>query len=301
MTLSVDGFEPDSGRSVNANKSIIVSPLDYIIGFKSDSDLKYIKRGTTSKIEFIAISNKADKVAVPDLSLTLKKINHVNNLVADGGGNYSYKSVPIETNISSDKIDITAEDGFVYNISTKEAGDYVIYLTDKDGTIFAQSEFSVIGEGNVTANLTEKANLTVNLDQDSYEAGDTILLNIITPYTGYGLITIETDKMHNFTWFKTDENNTIQEIKIPNDFEGKGYVNVQFVRDLDAKEIFMSPFSYAVVPFTSDVHKHNQEIELALPTKIKSGEKLTINYSTKNPGKIVIFAVDEGILSFAGY
>lgn len=301
LTLSVDGFEPDSGRSVNANKSIIVSPLDYIIGFKSDSDLKYIKRGTTSKIEFIAISNKANKVAVPDLSLNLKKINHVNNLVADGGGNYSYKSVPIETNISSDKIDITAENGYVYDIPTKEAGDYVIYLTDKEGTIFAQSEFSVIGEGNVTANLTEKANLTVKLDHDAYEAGDTILLNIITPYTGYGLITIETDKVHNFTWFKTDENNTIQEIKIPNDFEGKGYVNVQFVRDLDAKEIFMSPFSYAVVPFTSDVHKHNQEIELALPTKIKSGEKLTINYSTTNPGKIVIFAIDEGILSFAGY
>ncbi len=107
--------------------------------------------------------------------------------------------------------------------------------------------------------------------------------------------------MHNFTWFKTDENNTIQEIKIPNEFEGKGYVNVQFVRDLDAKEIFMSPFSYAVVPFSSNVHEHNQEIELTLPTKIKSGEKLTINYSTTNPGKIVIFAIDEGILSFAGY
>lgn len=235
------------------------------------------------------------------MSLTLKKINYVNNLVSDGGGNYSYKSVPIETNISSNKIDIIAEDGYIYNIPTKEASDYVIYLTDKDGTIFAQSEFPVIGEGNVTANLTEKANLTVKLDHDAYEAGDTILLNIITPYTGYGLITIETDKVHNFTWFKTDENSTIQEIKIPNDFEGKGYVNVQFVRDLDAKEIFMSPFSYVLVPFTSDVHKNNQEIELTLPTKIKSSEKLTINYSTTNPGKIVIFAIDEGILLFAGY
>lgn len=301
LTFSVEGFEPDSGRSVNANKSIIVSPLNYIIGFKSNNNLEYIKKRTNSKIEFIAISNKADKVAVSGLTLNLKKINYINNLVADGNGNYSYKSAPIETNISSNKINITKENGYVYDVPTKEAGDYVIYLMDKDSVIFAQTEFSVIGEGNVTANQVEKANLTVKLDKDAYKAGDTILLNVITPYTGYGLITLETDKVHNFAWFKTEKNNTIQEIQIPDNFEGKGYVNVQFIRDVEAKEVFMSPFSYAVVPFTSDVYKHNQAIELTLPSKIKSGEKLTINYRTMNPGKIIIYAVDEGILSFAKY
>ena len=44
LTFSAEGFEPDSGRSVNASKSLIVSPLPYIIGFRSDSDLKYIKK-----------------------------------------------------------------------------------------------------------------------------------------------------------------------------------------------------------------------------------------------------------------
>lgn len=63
----------------------------------------------------------------------------------------------------------------------------------------------------------------------------------------------------------------------------------------------MSPFSYAVVPFTAGIYKHKQDIELTLPAKIKSGEKLAIRYRTTNPGKIIIFAVDAGILSFAGY
>ena len=56
-----------------------------------------------------------------------------------------------------------------------------------------------------------------------------------------------------------------------------------------------------VVPFTADIYKHKQDIELTLPAKIKSGEKLAIRYRTTNPGKIIIFAVDAGILSFAGY
>lgn len=35
LTFSAEGFEPDSGRSVNASKSLIVSPLPYIIGFRT--------------------------------------------------------------------------------------------------------------------------------------------------------------------------------------------------------------------------------------------------------------------------
>ncbi|AFE53554.1 alpha-2-macroglobulin family protein [Rickettsia prowazekii] len=301
LTFSAEGFELDSGRSVTSSKSLIISPLPYIIGFRSDSNSKYIKKQSISTIKFIAISNKAEKVSAHNLTLKLNKINYVNNLVSDANGNYSYNTVPVETNISSDNVNITANEGYIYNVPTKEEGDYVIYLTDTKNRVFAQTEFSVIGEGNVTANLTDKANLKVKLDKDDYKAGDTILLNIKTPYTGHGLITIETDKVHNFKWFKTDKNNSIQAIKIPDGFEGKGYVNVQFIRDITATEIFMSPFSYAVLPFTAGVYKHKENIELILPKKIKSGKKLAIRYRTTNPCKIIIFAVDEGILSFADY
>ncbi|AAU04014.1 alpha-2-macroglobulin family protein [Rickettsia typhi] len=301
LTFSAEGFEPDSGRSVQGSKSLIVSPLPYIIGFRSNSNLKYIKKQVISTIEFIAISNKAKKVSAHNLTLKLNKINYVNNLVSDSNGNYSYSAVPVETNISSDNVNITENEGYIYNVPTNEEGDYVIYLTDTENRIFAQTEFSVIGEGNVTANLINKANLKVKLDKGDYKAGDTILLNINTPYTGYGLITIETDKVHNFKWFKADKNNSIQEIKIPDGFEGKGYVNVQFIRDITDTEIFISPFSYAVLPFTAGVYKHKENIELTLLPKIKSGEKLSIRYRTTNPCKIIIFAVDEGILSFADY
>nr|WP_253307492.1 palindromic element RPE1 domain-containing protein [Rickettsia endosymbiont of Ceutorhynchus assimilis] len=301
LTFSAEGFEPDSGRSVNANKSIIVSPLPYIIGFKTDNDLKHIKQQSKAKLEFIAIDSYGNKIDATKLQLILKKINYVNSLVASGDGSYSYQSTPVEAPLSSTEINITKKSGYIYNLPTKEPGDYVIYLTDKNNTIFSQVEFSILGEGNVTANLTENANLTLKLNKSDYKSGEKILLNIIAPYTGYGLITIETDKVHNFTRFKAGKTSSIQEIKIPEDFAGKGFINVQFIRELDSKEIFVSPFSYASLPFTADIYKHEQKIELTVPDKIKSGEKLTVEYRTSKPGKIIIFAVDEGILSFSNY
>jgi len=37
-------------------------------------------------------------------------------------------------------------------------------------------------------------------------------------------------------------------IKVPADFEGNGYVNVQFLRDPASDEIYMSPLSFGERP-----------------------------------------------------
>ena len=36
-------------------------------------------------------------------------------------------------------------------------------------------------------------------------------------------------------------------------FEGNGYINVQYIRDPSSDEIFMSPLSYGVAPFSVNV------------------------------------------------
>ena len=63
----------------------------------------------------------------------------------------------------------------------------------------------------------------------------------------------------------------------------------------------MSPFSFASISFTSNISKHDQKIILDVEKQIKPGENLRVGYKTKQPGKIVIFAVDEGILLFGKY
>ena len=88
----------------------------------------------------------------------------------------------------------------------------------------------------------------------------------------------------------------MQRITIPPDFDGTGYVNVSFIRALDSKEIFMSPLSYAVAPFTANMERRRLGIELHAAEKTKPGEPLAIRYRTEHPAKIAVFAVDEGIL-----
>ena len=93
----------------------------------------------------------------------------------------------------------------------------------------------------------------------------------------------------------------MQRIKVPEGFEGSGYINVALIRALDSKEIFTSPLSYGVVPFTANIEKRRLKVDLQTAAIAKPGEPFHINYKTDRPSKIAVFAVDQGILQVSDY
>ena len=74
---------------------------------------------------------------------------------------------------------------------------------------------------------------------------------------GAGLITIERERVFASQWFKSTTTSSVQRIKLPDDFEGNGYVSVQFVRDPSSDELFISPLSYGVAPFGANLPMKN--------------------------------------------
>ncbi|MES2552029.1 MAG: alpha-2-macroglobulin family protein, partial [Pseudomonadota bacterium] len=111
----------------------------------------------------------------------------------------------------------------------------------------------------------------------------------------------ERDKVYQHVWFKTSTTSSVQKITLPKDFEGNGYVSVQFVRDPTSDEIFMSPLSYGVVPFVVNMDARREPIKVVTPDIIKPGQMLDMKVSTQSPARVVVFAVDEGILQVARY
>ena len=102
--------------------------------------------------------------------------------------------------------------------------------------------YSVAGTGNVSRSLDRNAELQMTLNRRDYEPGDEIEISIRAPYAGAGLITIERDKVFTHKWFMAKDTASVQKITLPKDFEGNGYVSVQFARDLASNEIYTSLF-----------------------------------------------------------
>jgi uncharacterized protein YfaS (alpha-2-macroglobulin family) len=270
------------------------------VGYKADGKLDYINAKQERSVEFIAVDNALKQKTANNLYLKLTEIQKISTLVKQYNGVYKYQTVTKEAELSTTKISID-KTGFNYAIDTETPGNFIVEIFDNQDRRLSRLSYSVVGYANLTGKLDKNAELQLKLNKPDYYPGDTIEMSIKAPYSGAGLITIETDKVHNFKWFKTDVESTTQTITIPSYLEGTAYVNVSFVRDVSSKEIFASPLSYAVVPFSIDKSKRLVKVTLKTEKIVLPGKVMKINYSTDKPSKVLIFAVDEGILQVAKY
>lgn len=300
LRLNVQGFEAEGGRSVAADVGVLVSPLDYLVGYKADGDLNYIHKGAKRSAELIAINPQAKRSAVSELTLQLVERRYVSVLTKQDNGTYKYESKLKEALLNEQALKIPAN-GLKLALATDKAGDFAYVVRDKSNTELNRIPYMVAGEGNVTRSLEKNAELQLTLSKTDYAPGEDIEMQIKAPYTGAGLITIERDKVYSYRWFKTTANSSVQKIKLPADLEGNGYVSVTFVRGINSDEIFMSPLSYGVAPFTVSRAKRTTTIKLNTPDLAKPGQPFRIRYQTDRPSRIVVYAVDEGILQVARY
>jgi uncharacterized protein YfaS (alpha-2-macroglobulin family) len=300
LNLQAQGFEAGSGRGVTAYAETLVSPMEYAVGYRSDDNLGYLKKAHGYKVDLIAVDPHEAQTALDSLTLDLVRKSYVSTLVKHDDGSYAYESVAREDTVKSSAFDIPAS-GASIDLPTGDIGDFIYRVKNGKGDTVAEIPFSVAGEGQRAAGADKEAVLKVSIDKDKYGPGEPVELNITAPYAGAGLITLESDHVLAYKWFRADKTDTIQSIDIPKDFSGKGYVSVAFVRDINSSEIYMSPLSYAVVPFVANLDARTEKVELTLPALVRPGEPVTVHYRGSAPGRAVIYAVDEGILQVAKY
>ena len=293
-------FEPEGGRSVAAEASVLVSELPYLVGVKNDGDLGFVSRGSKRISTIIAIAPTAQKIATEGLTLQLVERKVVSVLMRQANETYRYESRRKEAVVSEQPLSVPAA-GYALTLDTSKAGNYSYVLRDAAGVELNRIDYSVAGQGNVTRSLERNAELQLTLNKKDYQPGEDIEVSIRAPYVGAGLITIERDKVFTQTWFKTTTTASVQKIKLPKDFEGNGYVNVQFIRDPGSDEIFMSPLSYGVAPFATSLAQRTNTLKLSTPELTKPGEALKIKLTSERPTRAVVFAIDEGILQVARY
>ena len=300
MRFIAEGFEAEGGRSVTSTTTALISALPYVIGCKADGDLRYIDMNKPRAVDLVAVDPQLNRIALANVTANVIAQEYVSVLTKQESGKFAYESVLKEHTSKSEKISVSAN-GFRYTLPADEPGNYIFELRDDQDRRLTKLQFCVVGHGSVSRSFEKNAELQVKLDRAEYNSGDEIAVSITAPYAGNGLITIERDKVYEQQWFQADTSSSVQHIRVPENFEGSGYINVAFVRAIDSKEIFVSPLSYGVVPFTANKEKRRLKVDIKAVATAKPGAPLRISYKTDRPSKIVIFAVDEGILQVTDY
>ena len=300
LHVLAQGFEADGGRGVTAETAQLVSSQPYLVGYKADGDLGYVSRGGERRVDLIAINAQAKKTGVDKLTLQQVERKYMSVLTKQDNGTYRYESRKKDVLLSEQPFAIAAT-GSKHLLASETPGNFSVLVRDAQGLELARVDYSVAGQANLSRSLEKNAELQLTLNRKDYAKGDEIEVQIQAPYTGAGLITIEREKMHAFAWFKSTTTSSLQKIRLPKEFDGNGYVTVTFVRDPASDEIYASPLSYGVAPFSVSLDSRKTAVEVKAPDLVKPGDAIKLLATSERPARMVVFAVDEGILQVARY
>ncbi len=306
-TFYVEGFEPNGGRAVSTSTSALFSTASEVVGYKTRGeviDLNYIPKDRNGKLVFITLDSDLQQLRNVGYNFVLTKRNYVRNLVSNNLQEYSYQDTLIQEEISSTKIE--NKDGVIlWNIPTDKVGEYMLtlYATDDTNKTLPLSRvpFNIVGNELRVDPQTIPSTLQIALPTENYNSGDNLKASLSLPYDGFGLITLEADKVLSHTWFKGKAGQSVQSIEIPSNYEGRAYISVSYLKGMTSKDYYMDPLSYSVEPILVNISKRKISLALEANEMYKSGDTVKVKVTSNSPSKAIVFAVDEGILALTNY
>ena len=300
VDLDIEGFEADGGRSVHTQFDAIVSDRDFVLGYRTTAELTFLPFNHPAFIDLLAVAKTNNVIGLTNLRFRLIEKRKEPVLTKQENGTFKYEAVDQEAKIQEGSLNLpAAATGF--SLPTDKVGNFRLELVDENDNRLFSLDYTVVGSNRENPALGEKTDLRLTLSKKSVKPGEELQLSLQAPYDGYGLITVEREKTVAWKWFQAAHGASIQTITIPADFEGFGYINVSFVRSLNAPEVYTSPLSYAVAPFRCIPSQRRINLTLEVPKTAKPGEKLAIKLRADRPCKAVIYAVDIGILQISDY
>lgn len=307
-TLLLEGFEAEGGRAVTRSVSALFAPQGMVLGYKPEhgaNNLNYIPQDTQAALRLLVLDNTLQPISLPGASVVLSARRYVNSLVSDARGNYRYDATPVDTELNRQSKDIPST-GLSWPLPTAEAGDFLLTVRDGQGRLLASIPYSVAGQRlaepeQLTPDALNKGDLRLKLEKTDFASGETMRFRLSAPFAGTGLVTIERDRVMAHAWFRAEAGESVQQITIPSDFEGRGYLNISFVRDAGSEAIYMKPHAFAVAPFSVGVARRDMGLRLEAPATVLPGQELTLKVHARQAGKVQIFAVDEGVLQLTDF
>lgn len=300
LAVEAQAFESGGGRGVTAASSLLVSPHKVLVGWKSDAKLSFVGKDSPAEVEFIAVDNTLERTGLTGLTLSVSEVEYVASLIKDSSGRYRYDKVRRLKEVEKSSVEVN-KDGLKISLPTAATGEFELSLADASGLELCNLGYVVAGGSQRRFGLERDATLRVHLDKQEYRGGEEMQVFVSAPYAGSGLITLESDRVLAHRWFTATTSDSVQSITVPQGFEGRGFVNVALVRDINSDAVHSTPFSYAVAPFIANIEERNLKLSLESPERVQPGETLSITVRAERPGKAVVFAVSEGILQLTSF
>lgn len=302
LKAEAEAFEEGNGRSVFTNAACIVSPHPWLLGIKTDGNTAWIPRNARFVVQWVAIDPNLKSIAVDGLTFELEQCKERVILSRKRFGNFEYETSKRWEKCFETPRPLTLKaEATPFTLPSDRVGDFRITVRDAQGQIKGRLLYTVTGEGGDPAATEQDSKIKLSVAKRTYKPGELVELAVSAPFAGSGIATLEREKVWASLPFKTATPQSKVTLRIPDDAEGTLYATVSYLRSSDSEDIFRNPFAGATVAIEVRKEERANPVTISAPQKAESGKEMALTYKTKQPCRLIIYAVDEGILQYTGY
>ena len=273
----------DDGKTINAYKAVEFYPYSTITGIVANKSFTKTDDSVSFKTISLKSSDKTPTKGDIDIEIYRQDYNYVFN------GSYY-----------AEQLDFVLVDSFKPNSSEfeykfKSGGDYLVVANDYLSGSSASVRVDVSGWG-YYGKLDAKSITTAKivLEKTSFKSGETIKGIINSPIEkGILNVSLVSDDIADFEIKEFNNGSCEFELKVPANFTG-GHISASIFRPATPINAPLRTFANLAVKVDNSSHKTPISIEHS--DKIKNGERAKISVKSKPNSKVVLFAVDMGVL-----
>jgi len=310
-----------SQQTVSESQTFVQHSSDYYLGLHRLDPV--MKEGDKLPVELIAVGLDGKPLSAPVKStLRLTKITWQTNRLAAAGDTTEFDSkaelhVEWEREVSTtpgagpDRKPIGA---MLADVVAGKPGAYLLEARGKDAQghdILTSLGFEVAGPGESVWNYRNPYAIDIVADKESYAPGQTATILVKTPIAGDALVTVERD--HVLRSFVTHLSGNTPSVQVPitETDTPNVFVSVMLLRGAnESPRKIKTPeyrIGYCEVKVARPADKLTVSVKPSNPVA-KPGEKVQLDAEVRDvngkavaDSEVVLFAVDEGVLSLTGY
>jgi uncharacterized protein YfaS (alpha-2-macroglobulin family) len=308
-------------QTVSESRSFVQQSSDYYFGLRRFDGV--LKEGNALPIEVIAVGTDGKVLATPVKStVRLTRIVWQTNRLAAAGDTTEYDS-KAELHVEWER-ELTTTPGLgtdrkpnvakLTDAVAGKPGQYLLEVTGKDSNghdILTSVTFEVSGSAETVWNYKNPYAIDLVTDKDSYAPGQTATIMVKTPIAGEALVTVERDRVLRSFVKRLSGNAPSVEVPLTESDAPNVFVSVMLLRGANESARKIKTPEYRIGYCELKVARPNDKLNVTVKTNApsaKPGEKIQLDAEIKDgtgqaaaDSEVVLYAVDEGVLSLTGY
>lgn len=304
--VSLEGFEAEGGRAVSESLRFIVSRANAALGWRlldTPQSLAGLRAGKPATMEMLLIDRNAKPIGNAQLTAAFAKRRYATELSTDASGKPVYRDRPVSEDFSEMALETDPNGRLMLPLETEHPGDWLLTIRSADGAVLAGIPYHAAGNDAAQglAAALPSAEVRASTDRESYEVGESIGVSILSPFEGFGLLTLEADGVVASKWIKVKAGQNAAGFPVPEGFAGKGYLRLSLVRGQSDAKNFLEGYAETVMPVTLNRRAHALALTIEAPAENASPEAVPVTLKSETPARAFVWAVDDGILSLTNF